>query len=62
MEIALHAARVMGREVAGVDLMHELGTGKPYILEVNASPQIGTGAFMDEKIEKYCQYFKNMVQ
>lgn len=61
-EIALKAAALMGRETAGVDLMYELGTGKPYILEVNASPQIGTGAFTDEKIAMYCKYFNNVVK
>lgn len=61
-KIALKAAELMGRETAGVDLMYELGTGKPYILEVNASPQIGTGAFTDEKIAMYCKYFDNVVK
>jgi len=61
-EISLKAAALMGRETAGVDLMYELGTGKPYILEVNASPQIGTGAFTDEKIAMYCKYFENVVK
>lgn len=61
-QLALKAANVMEREVAGVDLMFESGTGDPYVLEVNASPQIGSGAFMDEKVAIYCKYFINMVQ
>lgn len=61
-QIALRAAEAMGREVAGVDLMFESGSGNPYVLEVNASPQIGSGAFMKEKTAIYCNYFKNMVQ
>lgn len=60
--IALSAARIMNREVAGVDLMFEGGTGDPYVLEVNASPQIGSGAFMEEKVDIYCNYFRNVVK
>lgn len=55
--IALRAANVMQREIAGVDLLFELGTGMPYILEVNASPQIASGAFTNEKLELYSRYF-----
>lgn len=55
--LSLKAAEVMGREVAGVDLMLEKGNGQPFILEVNASPQIASGAFMDEKLAIYKDYF-----
>lgn len=61
-ELCLKVARLMNREIAGVDLMYETGTGQPYILEVNASPQIGSGAFMEEKLDIYCEYFKNVVK
>jgi glutathione synthase/RimK-type ligase-like ATP-grasp enzyme len=60
--IALAAAKIMNREIAGVDLMFESNSGEPYVLEVNASPQIATGAFEKEKLEVYCNYFKKMVQ
>lgn len=60
--LALQAAALMNREIAGVDLMFETGTGHPYILEVNASPQIGSGAFTDEKLAIYSNYFKNMLK
>ncbi len=60
-ELSKKAAKVMNREVAGVDVMLETGTGKPYILEVNASPQIASGAFQDEKLDIYTNYFKDMV-
>ncbi|MEO8862991.1 MAG: ATP-grasp domain-containing protein [Candidatus Saccharimonadales bacterium] len=61
-EISLRAAEVMGRETAGVDLLFESGTGDPYILEVNASPQIASGAFMKEKLDIYSNYFKNVLK
>ncbi len=60
--LALQSAKLMGREVAGVDLMFESGSGDPYVLEVNASPQIGSGAFMEEKLQIYSNYFKNMLK
>lgn len=60
--LALQAAALMNREIAGVDLMFEADTGHPYILEVNASPQIGSGAFTDEKLAIYSNYFKNMLK
>lgn len=60
--LALQAAALMNREIAGVDLMFETGTGHPYILEVNASPQIGSGAFTNEKLDIYSNYFKNMLK
>jgi D-alanine-D-alanine ligase-like ATP-grasp enzyme len=61
-ELSLKSAAIMGREIAGVDLLFELGTGDPYILEVNASPQIASGAFVEEKLAIYSNYFKNMIK
>jgi glutathione synthase/RimK-type ligase-like ATP-grasp enzyme len=60
--IARKAAKLLHREIAGVDLMFATDTGKPYILEVNASPQVASGAFTKEKIEKYSNFLQNMVQ
>ncbi len=60
--IALEAARIMNRDVAGVDLMFHDITGEPYILEVNASPQIASGAFTEEKLKVYSIFFKNMLK
>lgn len=56
--VALKAASAMKRDVAGVDVMLEDGTATPYVLEVNASPQLGSGAYIDEKAEtviRYCE-------
>ncbi len=61
-DISLKAAEVMDREIAGVDLMFDKNTHEPYILEVNASPQIGSGAFIDEKLDIYSNYFNNMLK
>jgi RimK family alpha-L-glutamate ligase len=61
-DMAIKAAAAMHREVAGVDLMFDDNSGQPYILEVNASPQIGSGAFVDQKVEAYGNFLKNMLK
>ena len=56
LEQALQAAELMGRDIAGVDVL--LGKdGVQYILEVNTTPSIATGAFTDEKRQLYDQFF-----
>jgi D-alanine-D-alanine ligase-like ATP-grasp enzyme len=60
--IVLAAANVMKRDVAGVDLMLDSETGEPYVLEVNASPQIGSGAYEEEKLAVYTSYFMEKVR
>lgn len=59
-QLCLTAANVLHREIAGVDLLFSRTDNSPYILEVNASPQIGSGAFMEEKLAIYTDYFKDI--
>jgi glutathione synthase/RimK-type ligase-like ATP-grasp enzyme len=61
-DIALKAAEAMGRDVAGVDIMLESGTNTPYVLEVNASPQIARGVFTKDKLDIFVDIFKELVQ
>jgi glutathione synthase/RimK-type ligase-like ATP-grasp enzyme len=61
-KLALRAAALMRRETAGVDLLFSSATGKPYVLEVNTSPQIASGAYTDEKLEIYSRFFRNMLE
>jgi glutathione synthase/RimK-type ligase-like ATP-grasp enzyme len=49
----LTSAKVEGLQVAGVDIIFDKHTNKHYFLEVNRAPQIGTGAFADQKIAAY---------
>lgn len=53
---ALQAAKATGREIGGVDVLLA-DNGAWYVLEINSTPQIATGAFMEEKIEHYNQFF-----
>lgn len=61
LRVAAQAAKLMHRDVAGVDVMVETGTGVPYILEVNASPQIASGAFEEEKLDAFAEYFRGLL-
>lgn len=57
-KFAEEVSRVTKTEIAGVDIILDKNTGKPYILEVNASPQFEglekyTGVNAAEEIIKY---------
>lgn len=49
--MVVRAAVVFGRDCAGVDVMFDSGTGRPYVLEVNRAPQIEGASFEGEKAE-----------
>jgi glutathione synthase/RimK-type ligase-like ATP-grasp enzyme len=55
--IALKAAAAVNRsDLAGVDIIVDTETGKPYVLEVNKSPQIETGSNIDAKTSIFVDY------
>lgn len=54
VDLVERAAALFNREFAGVDLMFG-PDNKPVILEVNASPQISTGAFINDKLDAYAE-------
>lgn len=57
----LKAATVLNRDsFAGVDLVMNLQTGDPYILEVNQTPQIEIGAEIERKMDVLLDYMKEM--
>lgn len=56
-DIALRAAAAVNRsDLAGVDIIVDTETGKPYVLEVNKSPQIETGSNTDAKTDIFVEY------
>jgi len=62
-DAVLAAARKLGRdEFAGVDLMIHSQTGKPYILEVNQTPQIEIGAEVDKKMKALLDYMERRAE
>ncbi len=54
----LRVASMEGVEMAGVDVMFDQA-GQHYVLEVNRSPQILTGAFPEEKLAAFSRFIKN---
>ncbi|MBI2590538.1 MAG: hypothetical protein HYW33_01485 [Candidatus Blackburnbacteria bacterium] len=57
-KLAVKAAKVLGIDVAGVDVIRDNETGKVYVLEVNSAPrwakfQKETGIEVEEEILKY---------
>lgn len=56
-DLAVRAARVMDRQIAGIDLVQDIGTKKWYILEVNSAPQIRSGSFVDAKVTEIAKFF-----
>jgi glutathione synthase/RimK-type ligase-like ATP-grasp enzyme len=62
IEDALTAARLENLEVAGVDMMIERSTGEHYVIEVNSSPQLATGAVPELKLEAYAAYLRSLIK
>lgn len=62
-EIAEHASRLTRTEVAGVDVMINKNNDKPYLLEVNPSPQFkGFEKFVGTNVaEEIIKYFETLV-
>lgn len=58
----LRVASLEGIEMAGVDVMFDNRNGQHYILEVNRSPQLLTGAFPDKKIAAFGRFIKRHSQ
>ncbi|HUC95949.1 MAG TPA: RimK/LysX family protein [Candidatus Saccharimonadia bacterium] len=55
-KMAIQAAMLLYRQVAGVDLVEDKNTGSWYCLEVNDSPQIATGSHVKEKNAAFTKF------
>ena len=62
LDMSVQAAEILGRNVAGVDVLIRNTDNKPFILEVNASPQISSGAFVDEKLDMFAHFLSLRVK
>lgn len=51
---------VMGKQLAGIDVIIDSKTGKHFFLEVNFQPQIMTGAFTEEKQSFFLRALSNL--
>lgn len=56
--MAVEAARAMELDIAGVDMMQDEDAGEWYCLEVNAGPQLATGAYVGEKETELSEYLQ----
>lgn len=56
-DLAVRSARLLSLEIAGVDILQDKKTGVWYCLEVNNSPQLVGGAFVDQKMESLGKFF-----
>lgn len=60
-KLAVRAASLAGFEVAGIKLMQNWTTGRWYVLNVDSSPALGTGAFVSQKLDAYSSYLKRIL-
>lgn len=57
-KIAVKSAQVLSLQVAGVDLMIEKNTGKPFIIEVNRGPGITNEVDISPELPELAKYLK----
>jgi glutathione synthase/RimK-type ligase-like ATP-grasp enzyme len=50
-------ARLLRREITGVDMIKHRETGEFYLLEINNMPQMATGSLVDQKLRLLDAYF-----
>jgi glutathione synthase/RimK-type ligase-like ATP-grasp enzyme len=62
LAMAVKAATTTNRQVAGVDLIHDNVHGGWYILEVNNSPQIASGAYINEKAALFARFLRRYAE
>lgn len=59
LQDAMRAVKLMGREIGGVDVLLA-AEGSHRILEVNSTPAIASGVYLEEKQNFYRQYFQTL--
>lgn len=55
-QLAVRASIYMKRQIAGVDIIQDKVNGKCYILEVNSSPQLRSGSYIEEKATEFARF------
>ncbi len=58
----LEMAELMGRDIAGIDMVQHLETKEWYCFEVNDGPQIATGAFRVKKQRAFAEYLERELE
>ncbi len=60
-QMAVNAAKALDLQIAGVDLMVEKDTGKPYIIEVNRGPGITLDVNSSPELPALKKYFEEIL-
>ncbi|HEU4830907.1 MAG TPA: RimK/LysX family protein [Candidatus Saccharimonadales bacterium] len=60
--MCLDATKILGRDIAGVDMVHDSETGLWYCFEVNDGPQLATGAFRKEKQQAFAAFIQRELE
>lgn len=61
-KLARRAAIATNHQIAGVDVIVDKATSKPYLLEVNQGAQVVTGGHIDKKVNAFGSFLKKTVQ
>jgi len=61
LELSRQSANLEKLAIAGVDIVVDSQTKKPYILEVNKSPQLATGFEVKEKMRHYADALRELL-
>lgn len=61
LEDSVRMARLVKREITGVDMIVHTETDQHYLLEINNMPQLSTGAFVAEKIAMLDEFFAQAI-
>ncbi|MFD3998647.1 RimK family alpha-L-glutamate ligase [Streptomyces sp. NPDC058583] len=61
IDMAAAATKLMGCDVAGVNVVQDRLTRRWHLLEVSSSPAIGSGAFAAEKTRAYSAYLRSKI-
>lgn len=58
----LEMAELMGRDIAGVDMVQDMKTKEWYCFEVNDGPQLATGVFLEDKQRALAEYLERELE
>lgn len=61
VRLAKRAAAALGREIGGVDIIIDNDTGKPLVLEVNATPALAAGFGAETKMAYYARFLQHIL-
>ena len=61
LDDSVKIAKLVNREITGIDMIVHKQTGHHFLLEANNMPQLSTGAFISDKIQMLDSYFNEIL-